>query len=322
MSADKKANQGLLYLPSVMSFQLRFDAGKYGSRFYAELRDNKRIFANKCPKCGFMAAPPLSFCADCKGVEMSEWVEQGDEGILINASVQYYECKHPRTGKIQEVPWAAGIMRLDGGALLAHRVFPPDPKMLIVGDRYKAVWKEEGRKGDFFDILHFVRKEGAKPEDKLALPKNTAPKESDPVSTKQIFLVNYQKTAGALKSKVLSELRDNSKIMGSKCPQCSKVYAPAKSICDDCFSNIDELVELSGKGTLTTYTVVHQPEPAHPVSTPLVYGIIKLDGADTGMCHLLGEVAPDKVEMGMEVVPVFRKERRGEVTDIKYFRPA
>lgn len=321
MTTDKKVGQELMYLPNVMDFQLRFDAGKHGSRFFAELRDNKRIFANQCPKCGSQFVPPMSFCADCQGLEMTEWVEQGDEGILTNASVQYYEYAHPRTGRVQKVPWAAGIIRLDGGALISHRVIPPDPQKLKVGERYKAVWKEEGRKGEFFDILYFTQKEGAKPEDKLMLDSKAVPKESEPVSTEQIFRVNYQKTAGALKSSALAALRDEAKIMGSRCPQCNKVYAPAKSICDDCFVDIDELVELSGKGVLTTYTVVHRPEPAQPVATPLAYGLIKLEGADTGMCHLLGEVDFDRIEIGMNVMPVFRKERKGDILDIKYFRP-
>ncbi len=320
MTTDKKVGQELVYLPNVMDFQLRFDAGKYGSRFFAELRDNKRIFANRCPKCGSMFVPPMSFCADCKGSEMSEWVEQGDEGILTNAQVQYYEYAHPRTGQFQKVPWAAGVIQLDGGALISHRLRPPDPQKLKVGERYKAVWKEEGRKGEFFDILYFTKKEGAGPDDKLSLDPTAVPKESDPVSTEQIFRVNYQKTAGALKSIALAALRDE-KIMGSRCPQCYKVYAPAKSICDDCFVSIDELVELSGKGILTTYTVVHRPEPAHPVAPPVAYGLIQLDGADTGMCHLLGEIDPDQIEIGMAVVPVFRKERKGEILDIKYFKP-
>jgi uncharacterized OB-fold protein len=95
-------------------------------------------------------------------------------------------------------------------------------------------------------------------------------------------------------SRFLIELRDNKKIMGTRCPTCNLVYVPARSVCRDCFSELSEWVEVSQKGTLLTYTVAHQSNPIQPVSTPIVYGIVQLDGADTGFVHMLGEVDPEK----------------------------
>jgi hypothetical protein len=39
--------------------------------------------------------------------------------------------------------------------------------------------------------------------------------------------------------------------------------------------------------------------------------------------HLLGEVDPDAVEIGMKVEAVWKpeEERTGSITDIKYFKP-
>jgi hypothetical protein len=70
-----------------------------------------------------------------------------------------------------------------------------------------------------------------------------------------------------------------------------------------------------------TYTVVHHAEESQPAPVPLAYGIIQMDGADTGMTHLLGEVEFDKIRIGMRVEPVFKEERVGNMLDIKYFRP-
>jgi uncharacterized protein len=53
---------------------------------------------------------------------------------------------------------------------------------------------------------------------------------------------------------------------------------------------------------------------------PFAYGIIKLDGADTGLPHYLGEVEFEKIKIGMRVEPIFRKERQGTILDIKYFK--
>jgi len=42
-----------------------------------------------------------------------------------------------------------------------------------------------------------------------------------------------------------------------------------------------------------------------------------------GLMHLLGEVEPDKVHIGMKVKAVWKapEEREGSVTDILYFKP-
>ena len=51
-------------------------------------------------------------------------------------------------------------------------------------------------------------------------------------------------------SKFLAEIRDNKKIFGVRCPKCGKVYVPIRKVCGDCFIPMEELVELSGKGSV------------------------------------------------------------------------
>ncbi len=138
----------------------------------------------------------------------------------------------------------------------------------------------------------------------------------------QIYIPNTY-SAGAVGSRFLIELRDNKKIMGTRCPTCNLVYVPARSVCRDCFGELSEWVEVSQKGTLLTYTVAHQSNPVQPVSTPIVYGIVQLDGADTGFVHMLGEVDPGQLKVGTKVKAVFKvkKERVASILDIKYFKP-
>ncbi len=138
---------------------MRYDAGIYRSRFFVELRDHKKIWANKCPSCGRLFCPPEAACYFCHGVEMPEWVEQADEGVLQLFQVVYFPFTNPMTGVAEPVPWAHGNILLDGGAPFHHRLVPADEKVLKVGDRYKAVWKEEGRTGHFWDILYFKKVE-------------------------------------------------------------------------------------------------------------------------------------------------------------------
>jgi hypothetical protein len=136
----------------------------------------------------------------------------------------------------------------------------------------------------------------------------------------QIYIPNTY-SAGAVGSRFLIELRDKKRIMGTRCPTCNRVYVPARSICKDCLGQLDEWVEVSDKGTLLTYTVCNQPNPVQPVEPPVVYGIIQLDGADTGFVHMLGEVDPEQMRIGMRVQAVFKEEREASILDIKYFKP-
>ncbi|TET77034.1 MAG: Zn-ribbon domain-containing OB-fold protein [Dehalococcoidia bacterium] len=136
----------------------------------------------------------------------------------------------------------------------------------------------------------------------------------------QIYIPNRY-SAGAVGSRFLIEIRDKKRIMGTRCPTCNRVYVPARSICKDCFGQLDEWVEVSDKGTVLTYTVCNQPNPVQPVETPLVYGIVQLDGADMGFVHMLGEVAPEQLRIGMRVQAVFKEEREASILDIKYFKP-
>ena len=136
----------------------------------------------------------------------------------------------------------------------------------------------------------------------------------------QIYIPNSY-SAGAVGSRFLTGLRDKRKIMGTRCPTCNRVYVPARSICGDCFGQLDEWVEVSDKGTLLTYTVVHQSNPVQPAELPIIYGIIQLDGADTGLVHMLGEVDHEQLRIGMRVQAVFGEERQASILDIRYFRP-
>lgn len=128
-------------------------------------------------------------------------------------------------------------------------------------------------------------------------------------------------SAGTVGSRFLIGLRDNKKIMGIKCTNCNKVYVPPRSTCETCFGKLEEWVDVSDKGTVLTYTTVYEPNPVQPIKPPISYAIIQLDGAGTGFVHMLGEVQPEELKVGMKVKAVFKEERTASILDIKYFKP-
>ncbi len=132
-------------------------------------------------------------------------------------------------------------------------------------------------------------------------------------------IFNYD--AGAIRSRFLTEIRDNKRIMGIRCPHCNRVYVPARSICVKCFVNLSDFVEVANTGTVTTYSIVNSSAPYYPSEPPFIYGVIQLDGADTGLVHLIGEANSQEIRIGMRVRAIFKEERIGSILDIKYFKP-
>ncbi len=133
--------------------------------------------------------------------------------------------------------------------------------------------------------------------------------------------VPYTWSVGEVGSRFFIELRDHQKILGTRCPGCKRVLVPARKLCGQCFRQTDEWVEVSTQGTVQTFTVVRYPSDVQPLRPPFGYGIIQLDGADTGMTHLLSGSDPAKWRVGMRVQAVFKEKRVGNILDIAYFQP-
>jgi hypothetical protein len=60
-----------------------------------------------------------------------------------------------------------------------------------------------------------------------------------------------------------------------------------------------------------------------PQDPPEIPAVIRIDGSDGGLLHVLGDVRPHDVRIGMEVEAVWKpdEERTGSILDISHFRP-
>jgi hypothetical protein len=134
--------------------------------------------------------------------------------------------------------------------------------------------------------------------------------------------VPYTWSAGEVGTRYLTSLRDEGKFLGTRCPICSVVYHLPRRNCPVCFGECSEWVVLGSEGVLVTYTVVRQHHPQlSPLPLPYGYGVIKLDGADTGFVHLLYEFEEGELFTGTRVEVVLAEERDASILDVKYFRP-
>ncbi|RJO69418.1 MAG: Zn-ribbon domain-containing OB-fold protein [Myxococcales bacterium] len=125
----------------------------------------------------------------------------------------------------------------------------------------------------------------------------------------------------------LSGLKEG-KLIASHCRKCKRTMLPARAFCELCYRPTDEWVQVRDTGTVETFSVarIHfDASRLKPGEKPTLPAVISIDGADAkmGILHLLDEVEPEDIYIGMKVQAVWRpaEEREGDIRDIMYFRP-
>jgi uncharacterized OB-fold protein len=95
------------------------------------------------------------------------------------------------------------------------------------------------------------------------------------------------------------------------CVQCGVWVGPPAADCPDC-DGVLEARPVSGRGTVFTYTVNHQPfNPAVPV--PYVIAIVELEEqADLRIATNIVDCEPDSVHIGLPVEVRFERQTVGD----------
>jgi uncharacterized OB-fold protein len=113
------------------------------------------------------------------------------------------------------------------------------------------------------------------------------------------------------------------RLTGRACGSCGKVYLPSRDVCPRCGVPTERDVDVSDRGTISTFCIVNLPFAGQAVECPYVCASVLLDGSDTPVFHLIQEADPHDVRMGMRVEAVWAPEEEREPTlgSIKYFKP-
>jgi uncharacterized OB-fold protein len=99
-----------------------------------------------------------------------------------------------------------------------------------------------------------------------------------------------------LSFKEYNEALKQNKLLGLKCKQCSTITVPPKIACEKCSSTDMDIIELSGKGKIQTFTTVFVPPEGREVETPYIIAIVELNEGPWIMGNLTG-LDPNKVTM-------------------------
>ena len=146
---------------------------------------------------------------------------------------------------------------------------------------------------------------------------------SDPVRRiKAPVRLEYSITPGQTLSRFLAGVIEG-RLLGRRCPSCTKVYVPPKGACPTCGVPCVDEVPVADTGTVTTFCIVNVPFEGQAMKLPYVYGAILLDGADLPLLHLITGLPADQVRMGLRVKADWLPpaERRPTLESIRWFIP-
>ncbi|MCD6275800.1 MAG: Zn-ribbon domain-containing OB-fold protein [Thermoplasmata archaeon] len=105
------------------------------------------------------------------------------------------------------------------------------------------------------------------------------------------------------------ERRHRYSLIGTRCPVCGTVYFPPRNVCPKCgrksLGKMEEF-QLSGKGKIYSYTIVHQNVLGYKYQKPYIMAIIETPEGPKITAQIV-DIEPEEVHIGMPVRAVFRR---------------
>ena len=101
------------------------------------------------------------------------------------------------------------------------------------------------------------------------------------------------------------------KLMAGKCKKCGKIHLPPRPLCDNCFSQEFTWTQVSGKGKLLTYTIIHVAPPQFQALAPYTVGIVQLENG-LKLPGMISSVEENNLKIGMDLAIDFKACNTGQ----------
>ena len=139
------------------------------------------------------------------------------------------------------------------------------------------------------------------------------------LSAPNILEYPYSRSVGPVISRFLTGLRER-RIEGIRTID-GRVLVPPTEYDPETGEALTEFVEVGTAGVVTTWAWVAAPRPKHLIDHPFAWALVRLDGADTALLHMVDAGDEARMATGMRVRVRWRDERKGHITDIACFEP-
>lgn len=123
------------------------------------------------------------------------------------------------------------------------------------------------------------------------------------------------------------ELINQQKLCAAHCSSCNTLHLPPRIFCPNCNSKNTGWTQLSGEGTIRSFTVIHIAGTKYSEDVPYIVAIVALKEGPSACARLVGvdPLKPEDIHVGDPVIADF-EEILGSTTEEKtmrlIFRPA
>lgn len=112
-------------------------------RYWREIPARYRYEAARCTKCGQVHFPARLVCRHCRGRAFDK-VRLAPEGVVETFTV----IRVAPSGFADQVPYAVGIVKLDGGVRTTAQIVDVDLAKLAIGDRVRIEFRKLQQDGE------------------------------------------------------------------------------------------------------------------------------------------------------------------------------
>ena len=114
------------------------------------------------------------------------------------------------------------------------------------------------------------------------------------------------------------ETPERYRLEAGKCKKCSHINFPQRLVCPECGTKEFEMIRLSGKGKLETYTVIHTAPDGFADLAPYAVGIVELKEGVKILAQIT-DCNPAELKIGDTLVTKFRRiDQEGKTGMIMY----
>jgi uncharacterized OB-fold protein len=102
------------------------------------------------------------------------------------------------------------------------------------------------------------------------------------------------------------EIPERYRMEAGKCKKCGEIFFPARLICPACGHKEFDVINLSGKGKLITYTIIRTAAEGFKDFTPYAVGIVELKEG----IKVMGQITdcnPENLKIGDKLAAKFRR---------------
>ena len=127
----------------------------------------------------------------------------------------------------------------------------------------------------------------------------------------------YKRSNGPVMSKFFEALAED-KILGTQ-SSSGKVFSPAAEFDPETHEALSNFKDVGPGGIVETFSWIENPQEHHLLKKPFAFALIKLDGADTAMLHMITDCNEDDLKIGSRVTAAWSDTKEERITDIQYF---